>query len=48
MKGFKSYLYFICTKDLGINKQRVKNRISEGGHAVSDQKIEQRYYRSLE
>ena len=46
--GFKVYLYFICTQDPEINKQRVKNRIKKGGHNVPENKVEERYYRSLE
>lgn len=46
--GVKTYLYFICTQDPEINKQRVKNRVTEGGHDVLTQKIEDRYYKSLD
>lgn len=46
--GFKIYLYFICTQDPEINKQRVLNRVEKGGHNVDDKKIEDRYYRSLD
>lgn len=45
--GFKTYLYFICTQDPEINKQRVLNRVVKGGHNVDPEKIENRYYRSL-
>jgi len=34
--GFKTYLYFICTQDADINKQRVLNRVKKGGHAVDE------------
>lgn len=46
--GFKTYLYFICTQDPEINKSRVLNRLSKGGHDVKESKIEPRYYRSLD
>jgi predicted ABC-type ATPase len=46
--GFKTYLYFICTQDPEINKQRVLNRVEKGGHNVDAKKIEDRYYRSLD
>ncbi|MBK5214500.1 MAG: hypothetical protein JJE55_12660 [Flavobacteriaceae bacterium] len=46
--GFKTYLYFICTQDPEINKGRVLNRSSIGGHDVKESKIEPRYYRSLD
>ncbi|MGG7035418.1 MAG: hypothetical protein ACI7YS_09530 [Flavobacterium sp.] len=47
-KGFKTYLYFISTSDPSININRVKNRVSKGGHDVDASKIEARYYRSME
>lgn len=47
-KGFTTYLYFICTRDPKINIQRVKNRVFEGGHTVSEEKIVSRYFKSLE
>lgn len=46
--GFKNYLYYIATDDPAINIQRVSNRVSTGGHAVPEEKIRQRYYRSLD
>lgn len=47
-KGFKTYLYFICTQDPEINISRVRNRYYKGGHNVPREKIVARYYRSLE
>lgn len=46
--GYKNYLYFICTENVQINKSRVIERVRNGGHFVPEEKIEQRYYRSLE
>jgi predicted ABC-type ATPase len=46
-KGFKIYLYFVCTKDPEINKARVINRVAKGGHNVPPVKITDRYYSSL-
>jgi predicted ABC-type ATPase len=46
--GFKVYLYFIATNDPEINKDRVKTRVKKGGHNVPAERIESRYYRSLE
>lgn len=45
--GYKNYLYFISTADPEINKSRVKLRVKQNGHAVPDEKIEERYYNSL-
>ena len=46
--GYKSYLYFVCTQDPAINKERIQNRVLKGGHPVPEIKVEERYYRSLE
>jgi predicted ABC-type ATPase len=46
-KGYRIYLYFICTDDVVINKDRVANRVQLGGHNVPVNKIEERYKRSL-
>ncbi|MCT8335375.1 zeta toxin family protein [Leptospira sp. 85282-16] len=46
--GYSIYLYFFCTVDPEINKNRVDRRVEEKGHSVPAEKIEERYYRSLE
>ena len=47
--GYKVYLYFVCTEDPQINVFRVKKvRVHEGGHDVPENKIVERYFRSLE
>lgn len=45
--GFKTYLYFIATDDPEINISRVNNRVAQGGHSVSKEKIRNRYFKSL-
>ncbi len=45
--GYRNYLYFISTESVEINKSRVKERVLSGGHPVSGNKIEERYYKSL-
>jgi predicted ABC-type ATPase len=47
-RGFRTYLYFIATEDPEINIQRVKNRVTAGGHDVPVEKIVDRYHRSLQ
>lgn len=47
-RGYKNYLYFISTENVEINKQRVFERVKNGGHPVPVHKIEERYIRSLE
>lgn len=47
-QGFKNYLYFISTIDPAINIERVKQRVALGGHHVPEDRIEKRYYESLE
>lgn len=44
---YKVYLYFVSTEDYQINQFRVENRVKQGGHNVSVDKIKSRYNRSL-
>ena len=46
--GYKVYLYFVSTESHEINQFRVALRVRQGGHDVPPDKIEQRYFRSLE
>lgn len=46
-KGYKSYLYFICTDDPEVNISRVENRVEKGGHHVTPDKISSRYFNTL-
>jgi predicted ABC-type ATPase len=46
--GYRTYLYFVATDDPAINISRVKSRVKLGGHAVPEDKIAERYHRSLE
>jgi predicted ABC-type ATPase len=46
--GYKVYLYFVSTESPEVNKQRVKARVLKGGHNVPEDRIETRYYRSLD
>lgn len=45
--GYETVLFFLGTSDVEINKNRVKARILEGGHAVADPIIEHRYQMGL-
>jgi predicted ABC-type ATPase len=45
--NFKIYFYFITTSDPAINFQRIKNRVETGGHDVPSEKINDRYYRTM-
>ena len=47
-QGFKTYLYYVATVNPEINIARVHYRVSIGGHPVPEQKIRDRYYRSLD
>lgn len=46
-KGYRNYLYYVCTKDPATNKDRVKDRVHKRGHDVPEEKIVERYQRSL-
>lgn len=45
--GYRTYLYFVATDDPAINVSRVANRVALGGHAVPEEKIVERYHKSL-
>ncbi len=45
--GYRTYLYFVATDDPAINVSRVRNRVKLGGHGVPEDRIENRYHRSL-
>lgn len=47
-RGYRSYLYYVATKDKEINISRVENRVKLGGHPVPIDKIRDRYDRSLD
>jgi len=46
--GYRTYLYYVATEDPQINISRVKLREKMGGHSVPEDKIVNRYYRSLD
>mgnify|MGYP000981323129 FL=1 len=46
--GYKIHLYYIGIDNPEIAKERVKNRIARGGHGISSNLIEKRYYESLQ
>ena len=45
--GYRTYLYFVATDDPDINLSRVQSRVKLGGHPVPEDKITERYDRSL-
>ncbi len=45
--GYRTYLYYIATDDPTINCSRVAHRVKMGGHPVPQDKIINRYHRSL-
>lgn len=46
-KGYDVDMVFVTTESSLINKQRVLNRVQEGGHAVDPDKIVERYNRAM-
>ena len=46
-KGYKTYLYFVCTNSMELNVARVRSRVRSGGHPVPEDKICERYVRCL-
>ena len=45
--GFWTRLYFVSTENSELNVARVRNRVSEGGHDVPEEKIISRYARTM-
>ena len=45
--GYRTYLYFIGVEMPDINKERVKMREKLGGHAVPEEKVVSRYYKTM-
>lgn len=45
--GFRNYLYYVATEDPLINVARIRHRVRTGGHSVPDDKVMERYHRSL-
>jgi len=48
LAGYRTYLYYIATDDPAINVSRVRARVRQGGHDVPEDRIENRYHRSLD
>lgn len=46
--GYRVYLYYVTTDSPMVNVSRVAERVSKGGHDVPENKINDRYYRSLD
>jgi predicted ABC-type ATPase len=46
-RGFRTYLYYVCTDSPLINRERVAIRVAQGGHDVPEVKIDARYRRSV-
>lgn len=46
-RGYRVYLYFVATDDPDINIDRVHRRVLQGGHPVDDEKIVERYHKSI-
>lgn len=46
--GYRTYLYYVATEDSAINISRVHHRVKMGGHNVPEDKIINRYNRSLD
>lgn len=47
LKGYKTYMYFVCIEDPTINISRIENRVEKGGHPVPHEKVLQRYTNTL-
>lgn len=45
--GFRTALYFVATESVELNVLRVRQRVQLGGHPVPEDRIRQRYVRTL-
>lgn len=45
--GYSVHLYYIGLHSVSLHKARVKTRVAEGGHWISEADIERRYFASL-
>lgn len=45
--GYKPYLYYVCTTDPELNEARIAQRVELGGHNVPQEKVLNRYQRSV-
>ena len=46
--NYRIYLYYSATEDPIININRVRNRVALNGHFVNEEKIRDRYFKSLQ
>ncbi|MET4081710.1 putative ABC-type ATPase [Pedobacter sp. UYP30] len=46
--NYKVYLYFIGTETPIMNLERVSDRVKKGGHSVDSEKIEKRYFLTMD
>jgi predicted ABC-type ATPase len=46
-QDYRIYLYFVSTGDVEANVARVRQRVQEGGHAVQELKVRQRFMRCM-
>ena len=46
--GYEIYFYFVCTLNVAINVGRIKERVANNGHHVSEEKIISRYQKSID
>jgi predicted ABC-type ATPase len=46
-RGFKVYLYFVSLPNPELNLLRVKTRVEQGGHDVKEDKVKERYARTM-
>lgn len=45
---YKTYLYFVTTGDPSLNVDRVRQRVADGGHGVSEEKTLSRYPKAMD
>ncbi|KQM67335.1 hypothetical protein ASE74_07700 [Pedobacter sp. Leaf216] len=48
LNNYKVYLYFIGTETPKMNVERVRDRVLKGGHLVDAEKVEKRYFLTMD
>lgn len=46
--GYQIHLYYVGLESAELAKERIKIRVLNGGHNISDEAVERRYFQSLE
>lgn len=46
--GYSIEVHYVCVDSIEIAKERIRNRVSNGGHGIPDRDVERRYGESIQ